>query len=119
MKRLIGLAAFIFSVIVLIQIGVSISAFWDLPIFLFILISSLGLTIAKVDLESLKKIDSTAMISLSKNLKHSGILGLIIGLIQIMHNLSDFTQIGPPIGICLLSVFYAVALRSIIAIYLK
>ena len=44
----------------------------------------------------------------------SGMVGLLIGLVQIFANLEDPREIGPAMGVCLLSMFYAVILSELV-----
>lgn len=109
-----GVLVFLCSVISLVKVDGVLSIFWDLPAFLFVVIGSLSLLVASKTFSEIKAFGLDVRLYLARCLERAGAIGAIIGFIQMLQNFSDPKSIGPAMAVCLLSVFYAQVLMSIL-----
>lgn len=96
--------------------GSPILTFWDWPSFLIVIGGTITLLIAKYGKIKLPVTADIASSGVNFSL-FSGAIGNIIGVIQILQNLSDPAHIGPALAISLCSVFYSLVLASFFNVF--
>lgn len=108
----------------------SMKDFIDYPSLLVVLVGSLGITMVSFSFEEMGKAFSHAFgpegpndnlaqsayfwLAVIRNLLVVGALGTLIGLIQILQNLSDPSAIGPLMAIALITLFYGILFSAIL-----
>lgn len=109
--KIIGLFIFLFIIAASIWVGGSIFQFIHIPSMVFVIIVSLGLALMKY-----RKGDSSS--AFLSNLKRysipSGVIGCLIGFVQIGANVSDPAQIPAGVGVAVLTIFYGLVLYCVI-----
>lgn len=119
---IVGEVLFLGLIFSLIVINGSIMAFIDIPGILVSLGISSALTIISFSFRDIKsalwhafgmegtkdELRKSAYIweAIARNLMLAGAIGLIIGIIQMLQNLSDPTVIGPSVAVAIITVFY-------------
>jgi flagellar motor component MotA len=133
--RLIGLLGAMGVIVWAIVMGSGATLFINIPTFVavfgiafFALLATFGTDFLKFIPESLLNFVSTnsqpnpryAEIALfmSRYIIGAGIIGMMIGLIQMLANLSDPSGIGAGMAVCLLTVFYAIIFSEIFCAFL-
>ena len=109
--RIIGLFIFLFIIIASIWLGGSIGQFVHYPSLIFVVIVSFGLALMKYQKGDGK---SDFMTSLKRYSIPSGVIGCLIGFVQIGANVSDPSQIPAGVGVAILTIFYGLILYCII-----
>jgi len=109
--RIIGLFIFLFIIIASIWLGGPLGQFVHFPSLLFVVIVSFGLALMKY-----RKGDgrSRFMTNLKRYAIPSGVIGCLIGFVQIGANVSDPSQIPAGVGVAILTIFYGLILYCII-----
>lgn len=109
--KIIGLFIFLFIIGASIWLGGSLLQFIHLPSIGFVIIVSLGLALMKY-----RKGDGSSgfMANLRRYTIPSGVIGCLIGFIQMGANLSDPAQIPAGVGVAVLTIFYGLILYCII-----
>ena len=109
--RIIGLFIFLFIIIASIWLGGSLGQFVHFPSLIFVIIVSLGLALMKY-----RKGDGRSgfMTNLKRYSIPSGVIGCLIGFVQIGANVSDPAQIPAGVGVAVLTIFYGLILYCII-----
>ena len=105
--RVLGLLIFLFVLVAAILLGGGPFRFVHLPSIGFVMILSGGLALMKY-----RKGDGKS--GFITNLKRysipSGVIGCLIGLVQIGGNVSDPAQIPPGVAVAILTIFYGLIL---------
>jgi flagellar motor component MotA len=109
--RIIGLFIFLFIIIASIWLGGPLGQFVHFPSLLFVVIVSFGLALMKYRKGDGK---SVFMTSLRRYSIPSGVIGCLIGFVQIGANVSDPAQIPAGVGVAILTIFYGLILYCII-----
>lgn len=109
--RIIGLFIFMFIIIASIWLGGPLGHFVHIPSLLFVVIVSFGLALMKY-----RKGDrrSDFMTSLKRYSIPSGVIGCLIGFVQIGANVSDPSKIPAGVGVAILTILYGLILYCII-----
>jgi len=109
--RIIGLFIFLFIIIASIWLGGSLVQFVHFPSLLFVIIVSFGLALMKYQKGDGK---SDFLTSLKRYSIPSGVIGCLIGFVQIGANVSNPAQIPAGVGVAILTIFYGLILYCII-----
>jgi len=133
--RLIGLLGVLFVIVGAIVLGGSALAFIHMPsivfmfgVTFFILLATFGtdflrfipqsmLTFVSLDAKPNPRFAEIALFA-SRYIIGAGLIGLLIGLIQMLQNLSDPASLGMGMAVALLTVFYAIVLSEIFCAFL-
>ena len=109
--KIIGLFIFLFIIAASIWLGGSLVQFVHFPSIGFVIILSFGLALMKY-----RKGDgsSSFFTNLRKYSIPSGVIGCLIGFVQMGANISDPTQIPAGVGVAVLTIFYGLILYCII-----
>ena len=109
--KIMGLFVFLFIIIASIWFGGPLVQFVHFPSMGFVIIVSLGLALMKY-----RKGDGSA--TFLTNLKRysipSGVIGCLIGFVQMGANVSDPAQIPAGVGVAVLTIFYGLILYCVI-----
>ena len=133
--RLIGFVGILFVLVWCIAMGGGVMAFIHIPSIAFILGIAFFALLATFGTDFLKFIPQSFLTFVSRNpepnprfaeialfasryLVGSGLIGMLIGLIQMLRNLSDPSSIGAGMAVALLTVFYAVIISEIFCAFL-
>lgn len=111
-----GISLFVFILILLgaICAGSPVSIFWDLPSFIISFGGTVSLLLTKFAFKEIKSFPEDVARSAINFSLLSGGLGYLIGVVQILQNFSDPSSIGPGLAVCILSVFYSLAISATI-----
>jgi flagellar motor component MotA len=109
--RIIGLFIFLFIIIASIWLGGSLGQFVHFPSLVFVVIVSFGLALMKYRKGNGR---SGFMTNLRRYAIPSGVIGCLIGFVQIGANVSDPSQIPAGVGVAILTIFYGLILYCII-----
>ena len=109
--KIIGLFIFLFIIAASIWLGGSLVQFVHFPSIGFVIILSFGLALMKY-----RKGDgsSSFFTNLRKYSIPSGVIGCLIGFVQMGANISDPAQIPAGVGVAVLTIFYGLILYCII-----
>lgn len=115
MRKLIGCVVFIFIIVLVVWLtGTPVSMFWDMPSFITVIGITGTLLFTKYSFKEISSFsDEVASSAINFSLLSGG-LGYIIGIVQILQNMSDPTKVGVPLAVCLLSVFYSILFSILI-----
>ena len=109
--RVFGLFIFLFIIVASIWFGGPLGQFVHFPSIGFVVIVSLGLALMKF-----RKGDGSSVFL--SNLKRysipSGVIGCLIGFVQMGANVSDPAKIPAGVGVAVLTIFYGLVLYCII-----
>lgn len=102
-KNLLGGALFLGCLLVVMKISGSFTLFLDMPSALLVILGTVGLTI----LESHPHRSCGELcLSASKVAWKVGLVGVVLGMVALLANLSEPSQIGPNVAMALLSLLY-------------
>ena len=123
---ILGILVAFFSLVVLTVLGGSITHFINIPSIVFVICVAFGLQLATVGRTALSDLSlalrlllfespssalraglATDLRVFARYLYVAGILGSIIGLIQMLANFHDWSQLGPTLSTAPLPLFYA------------
>ncbi len=109
--KIIGLSIFLFIIIASIWLGSHLLQFIHLPSIGFVIILSSGLAMMKYQ-------KGNGKLSFITNLKKysipSGVIGCIIGIIQMCSNYTNPAQLPAGVAVAVLTIFYGLMLYCII-----
>ncbi|MCP4610705.1 MAG: hypothetical protein GY845_18515 [Planctomycetes bacterium] len=133
--RLIGLVGVVIVIVGAIVAGGDVATFIHIPSMVFMLGVTFFVLLATFGTDFLKFIPQSILTFISCDTKPNprfaeialfasryiigaGLIGVVIGLIQMLGNLSDPESIGPGMAVALLTVFYAIVTSEIFCAFL-
>lgn len=133
--RFIGFLGTLFVIVGAIMMGGSALAFIHLPSLLFMFGVAFFILLATFGIDFLRFIPESMLALVSRNIDPNpkfaeialfasryiigaGLIGMVIGLIQMLTNLSDPASIGSGMAVALLTVFYAIVTSEIFCAFL-
>ena len=109
--RVVGLLIFLLVVMSCIAIGRGPLRFFHLPSIGFVILASCGLALMKHRKGDGK---STFLTSIKRYSIPAGVIGCVIGLVQLGQNVSDPTHIPGGVAVAVLTIFYGLILYCIV-----
>lgn len=112
MRSAIGIIGFIFIVVAAILYGSPLSIFIDIPSIVIVLGTIFFLALSKYSFTELRSCSDEVVLSLINFSLLGGAIGFVIGMIQMLQNMSDPSSIGPATAVCLLTIFYGLVIAA-------
>ena len=112
MRSIIGIMGFFGVVAAGVLYGSPMMIFFDIPSLLFVFGTIISLSVAKYSPKELISFSDEVVMSLINFSLIGGGIGFIVGLVQMLQNMSDPASIGPAMAVALLTVFYSIIIYA-------
>jgi flagellar motor component MotA len=112
MRSAVGILGFLGITGTAIKFGSPLSIFIDLPSLILVIGTIIFLGVSKYSVKELLAFSDEVVLSLINFSLLGGGIGFIIGMVQMLQNMSDPNAIGPAMAVAMLTVFYSLIIAA-------